>query len=210
MANRSQKDGQDKYRYYVFLVYPDSAPSDWWEQLKRSHGSYARSPLHAPDEEVAKPHYHVIYRHSNSVGLSGAKRAIPSGIPANGYIEPCPHPRNYQRYLVHLDDPEKQQWDGNPKELIETCNSFPLDLSRDYSKEERSQQRLAVVDVIRDNELCEYADLLEGLLDSGMYDLFDYASNHTIFCQAYLSSRRNRGKKAKEPEGDVWGGEPDE
>lgn len=181
-----------KARYGVFLVYPESAPEDWWSLLKASHGSYARSPLHEPDDEVSQPHYHVIYKHSNTVTLDAMKRVIPAGIAANGYVELCAHPRNYQRYLVHLDDPDKQQWAGDPRELIETCNGFPLDLTRDFSQAERAEQRREVFQLIRDNGICEYADLLEGLMDNGMYDLFDYAFNHTIAFSHYLASRRGR------------------
>lgn len=189
--------------YAVFLVYPESAPVDWWDILKRSHGSYARSPLHEPDDENSKPHFHVIYKHSNNIRLEAMKRVIPDGIAANGHVELCHHPRNYQRYLVHLDDPEKQQWDGDPCSLIETCNGFPLDLTRDFSQAERAEQRSEVFRLIRDNGLCEYADLLEGLSDSGLYDLFDYACNHTILFQNYLSSRRHRSAdvlSASEPD----------
>lgn len=206
MATRAQKDGQEKARYAVFIVYPESAPDNWRELLKNSHGAFAVSPLHEPDEECKKPHYHVVYKHGNTVALSGMKKAIPDEVPANGHVELCLHPRNYQRYLVHLDDPDKQQWQGNPKELIEVMNGFPLDLTRDYSKEERNQQRIDVMGIIRDNELCEYADLLEGLLDSGLYDLFDYAFNHTIAMQAYLSSRRNRGRGVREQDGGASAG----
>lgn len=178
--------------YAVFLVYPESAPADWWEVLKSSHGSFARSPLHAPDGEESKEHYHVIYKHGTNLNLNGMKRVIPAGIPANGYVELCSHPRNYQRYLVHMDDPEKQQWEGDPRELIETCNGFPLDLSRDFSQAERAEQRKQVFQLIRDNGMVEYADLLEGLMDKGLYDLFDYACNHTILFSHYLASRRGR------------------
>lgn len=141
-----------------------------------------------------------MYKHSNTITLEGVKKVIPKDVPANGYVEPCAHPRNYQRYLVHLDDADKQQWDKSPKELIEVLNGFPLDLTRDYSKEERNQQRMDVIALIRDNGICEYADLLEGLIDSGLYDLFDYACNHTMMMHAYLGSRRNRGRAVvKEP-----------
>ena len=163
-------------------------------RLKDSHGAFAISPLHEPDDECKKPHYHVVYKHGGPATLKAMKAAIIDGVAANGHIELCLHPRNYQRYLLHLDDPEKQQWHGDPQELIECLNGFPLDLTRDFSKQERAQQRMDVMGIIRDNDLCEYADLLEGLIDSGMYDLFDYAFNHTIAMQAYLGSRRNRVK----------------
>lgn len=198
MARTNSSDGETKARYGVFLVYPESAPADWWEQLKRSHGAYAKSPLHEPDGEVGKPHYHVIYKHSNTVRLEAMKRVIPAGVPANGYVELCPHPRNYQRYLVHLDDKDKQQWSCDPRDIIETCNGFPLDLTRDFSQAERAEQRRQLMQLIRDNGLCEYADLLEGLADVGEYDLLDYAWNHTIAVTAYLRSRRHRCEPAVE------------
>lgn len=181
---------ESKARYGAFEVYPESAPPDWWERLKESHGSYARSPLHTPED--GKPHYHVIYKHPNTVTLNAMLKVIPDGIPANGHVELVAAPRNYQRYLVHLDDPEKQQWAGDPRDLIETCNGFPLDLTRDFSQSERQQQRMEIFALIRDNEICEYSDLLEGLIDNGFFDLFDYAFNHTIALDRYLSSRRNR------------------
>lgn len=194
-------DAQRSY-YAVFLVYPESAPDDWWEILKRSHGSYARSPLHSPDGEESKEHYHVIYKHPNNIRLDAMKRVIPEGVPANGHVELCCHPRNYQRYLLHLDDPEKQQFVGDPRELVETCNGFPLDFSRDFSQAERAEQRRQIFELVRENGLDEYADLLEGLLDSGYYDLFDYACNHTILFSHYLASRRGRSLlvSAAEPE----------
>lgn len=183
---------EQKARYGCFLVYQESAPENWWEILRGSHGSYAKSPLHEPDDECAKPHYHVIYKHSNTVRLEAMKRSIPSGVPANGYVELLAHPRNYQRYLLHLDNPEKQQWTGDPRGLIETCNGFPLDLTRDFSQSERAEQRREVMELIRDNELYEYADLLEGLSDAGKWDLLDYAWNHTVALGKYLDSRRHR------------------
>jgi hypothetical protein len=182
----------NKSTFFVFVTYPESAPKDWMEKLKASHGAFAVSPLHEPDEENAKPHYHVIYKHGGPITLDGAKRVIPAGIAANGYVEPCPHPRGYQRYLVHLDDPEKQQWEGDPRELIWTCGGFPLDLSRELTKAELQGIRADIMAAIRDANLTEYADLLDLLLDSGMWDHFEYAFNHTIAFNAYLASRRGR------------------
>lgn len=195
----------EKYRYWVFLVYPDSAPEDWRTRLKGSHGSFAVSPLHDPDETETKPHYHAVYKHSGPITLDAARGVLgPLGVAANGYIEPCPHPRNYQRYLVHLDDPEKQQWSEDWHSLIWTCGGFPLDLTRDFSPAERAEQRRAIFELIRENGLCEYADLLDGLMNLGEVDLFDYACNHTIMLDRYLSSRRNSARVRDEaPDGPV-------
>ena len=179
-----------KARYACFLVYSESAPEDWKQRLKKTHGCYAISPLHEPDEENSKPHYHVIYRHGNPVTLATMGRFIPSDIPANGHVELVTAPRNYQRYLIHLDDPEKQQFEDGA-DAIEVLNGFPLDLTRDYSKAELQGFRSEIYSLIREYDMTEYAELLDYLMDNGEVDLLDYASNHTILYNTYLTSRRN-------------------
>lgn len=193
----------DKYRYAAFVVYPESAPDDWVDRLRATHCMFAISPLHEPDGENAKPHYHVLYKHSGPATLAAMTRCIPSDVPANGHVEPVPHGRGYMRYLIHLDDPEKQQFpDG--KDAITCLNAFPLDLSREYTAEERNAQRAEVFSLIRENGLTEYADLLDGLNDMGRDDLFDFAFNHTIALTHYLASRRHGfdSHRSQEPDSD--------
>lgn len=185
---------QDKGRYFAFLVYEESAPSDWRETLQNSHMPFAISPLHEPDEEIKKPHWHVVYKHSNTITLDGAKRALPEGIAANNHVEMLHHPRIYQRYLIHLDDPDKQQFPEG-REAIEVINGFPIDLTREFSQEERTKQRQQVFDFIREFSVLEYADLLDALMDAGNVDLLDYAANHTILFNTYLTSKRNSARE---------------
>lgn len=185
-----------KHRYFQFIVYQDSAPDDWREILRKSLGKYAISPVHSADEEISKPHWHVIYKHGNPCSLDFAKSVIPGGIAANGYVEPCLHPGNAQRYLVHLDQPEKEQFKGGVNE-IDLLNGFPLDLSRDLTKSEVREIRRKVYDWIKEHGICEYAELIDSLFELGNPDELDYACNHTIMFNAYLSSRRHSfaGKK---------------
>lgn len=196
-----------KFRYFVFLVYPSSAPADWWERLRATHGMFACSPLHEPDEENKSPHYHVIYCHSNPVRFEFAKKLlVDTGIPSNGYVEPCPHPSGYMRYLVHLDDGEKQQFEGNPMKLIRTCNAFPLDLSRELTKLERREVRAEVINYIRTYRIKEYSTLVNNLMDEGLFDEFDFACNHTIFLKSYIDSCRwsNHNKYGSLPDNESY------
>lgn len=179
---------RNKYRYFAFEVYPESAPGDWMQTLKDSHGPYAISPLHTPED--GNPHHHVIYKHTGPATLDFAKAVIPEGIPANGYVEPVFAPRNYQRYLIHLDDPEKQQF--KPSEIT-VLNGFPLDLTRDFSAAELREHSLKVFEIIREYNLTEYADLIDYCMDNEAPEIFDYAKSHTILFNTYISSRRNGG-----------------
>lgn len=86
--------------------------------------SYAISPLHTPDKENPFEHYHVVYKHSNTITLEGARKAIVGGIFKNDYLLLLHHPRLYQRYLIHLDDPDKEQFSAG-RESIEIINGFP-------------------------------------------------------------------------------------
>jgi len=183
-----------KWRYFCFVVYPESAPENWRQILKESHLPFAISPLHSPDDENSKPHYHVVYKHGNPITLDCAKECIPESIPANGYIEPVRNPRGYQRYLIHLDDLEKEQFQGSVKELIDVINGFPLDLTRDFSQAERAEQRRKIHGVIREFNMFEYSELLDFLIEYDN-DLYDYACNHTILFNTYLTSRRNANPK---------------
>lgn len=180
---------KQKGRYFTGLVYPESAPADWKKQLKNTHLAFAISPLHTPDDEEKKPHWHVIYDHSQPCTVECALRAIPE-VFANNHLEIVHAPRNMQRYLIHLDDEDKQQFAGGAKE-IEILNGFPLDLSRDFSKAELQQQRAQIFDFILENNVLEYSDLLIALFDLDC-DLFDFACNHTILFNTFLTSRRNR------------------
>lgn len=184
--------GVPKHRFAAFEVYPDSAIPGWWDVLKSTHGMYSRS-LHHGGFDEGKDHFHVMYCHGSPTTDVHLKRCIPDGIAANGHIEIVTNPRGYMRYLIHLDDPDKEQFEDG-RNHIECINGFPLDLSREYTSEERNAQRKELMQLIRDNGLCEYADLLEGLSDIGRDDLFDYAWNHTIALTSYLRSRRHRVK----------------
>lgn len=185
-----------KSRHFDFLVYPDSAPDDWVGILRRSHCQFAISPLHAPDDEVKKPHYHVMfYTGRGPITLPAAKQKIPAEVPANGYVEVTASATGYMRYLIHLDDPEKEQFPGG-ENCINLINGFPLDLTRELTKAEKAAIRSQLVALIRDNGVVEYSDFIFGLEDMGDPDLADYAATHTIFFSKLIDSQRHKGKQA--------------
>lgn len=184
----------NKKRYWNFLVYEDSAPEGWMDILKRTHCMFAISPQHQPDEECMKPHWHVMfYSGHGPITLAAAKAAIPENVPANGYIEPAYSAQGSQRYLIHLDDPEKQQFpDG--LNSITVLNGFPLDLTRELSKQEKAKVRSDLLAIIRENGVCEYADFIFGLEKYGDPDMLDYACTHTILFSKIIDSQRNKAK----------------
>lgn len=102
-------------RNWACIVYPESAPDNWIEILKESKVSFLVSPLHnmdvTMDGEVKKEHYHVLLLFD---GVKTDKQASEVFATVNGVgCEAVSTLRGYARYLCHLDNPEKVQYDVN-------------------------------------------------------------------------------------------------
>lgn len=180
-----------KKRNWAMVLYPESAPEDWRDQLRKTGLQCAVSPLHDKDTnadgEPKKPHYHVILCYSGPTSFSVVERLT------RQLGQPIPQPleqvRGYYRYLTHADNPEKAQYSAAE---IETINGFDIRDFVEMTKSEVTRYKRELLAFIRDNDLMEYADLLDVLLDGGeaTADLFEVASNHTLFLTKYIASRR--------------------
>lgn len=180
-----------KKRNWAMVLYPESAPEDWRDQLRKTGLQCAVSPLHDKDTnadgEPKKPHYHVILCYSGPTSFSVVERLTKQ------LGQPIPQPleqvRGYYRYLTHADNSEKAQYSAAE---IETINGFDIRDFVEMTKSEVTRYKRELLAFIRDNDLMEYADLLDVLLDGGeaTADLFEVASNHTLFLTKYIASRR--------------------
>lgn len=186
----AQKDV--KKRNWAFVLYPESAPADWREQLAQSGIQAAISPLHDrdlnADGEPKKPHYHVILVYGNTTTYNNVK-AFTNGKLGQTVPQPLEQVRGYYRYLTHADNPEKAQYSTSDIQII---NGFDIRDFVEMTKSEVTRYKRELLDFIRDNNLIEYSDLLDILLDGGeaTADLFEVASNHTLFLTKYIASRR--------------------
>ena len=122
-------------RNFSFVVYDDSAPENWKEYLSDLQVPlcyiYHDKDIN-PDGTPKKPHYHVL------VCLEGVKTdkqidSLFGSIAANGRICQVNSKRGSARYLCHLDNPEKYQY--NKSDVVQLCGldyneiiSLPTDL----------------------------------------------------------------------------------
>lgn len=181
-----------KKRNWAFVVYPESAPADWRERLQKSGLQCAISPLHDqdtnPDGEPKKPHYHVILVYGSPTTYNNVK-ALTNGQLGQTVPQPLEQVRGYYRYLTHADNPEKAQYSAGDIQLL---NGFDI---RDYvemTKSEVMRYKRELLAFVRDNDILEYSDLLDILMDGGEVtaDLLEVASNHTLMLTKYIASRR--------------------
>ena len=190
-----------KKRNWAFVLYPESAPEDWRERLQKTGLPCAISPLHDKDVnatgEPKKPHYHVMVFYQGPTSYNVVKRLT------DGLNQPIPQVveqvRGYYRYLTHMDNPEKAQYSAAE---IQTLNGFDIMDFVEMSKSEVTKVLRALVDYIRENDLLEYADLMDMTTCEGVPpEWFDVASSHTLFFTGYLKSRRFRVERK---EGSGW------
>lgn len=183
-----------KKRNWAFVLYPESAPKNWREQLALTGLQCAISPLHDrdvnPTGEPKKPHYHVILAYSGPTSYNVVK-ALTNGTLGQTIPQALEQIEGYYRYFTHKDNPEKAQYSASD---IETINGFDIRNYIDLTKSEVVRIKREIQVFIRDNQIYEYADLMDLLMDAGeeMADHYEVAANNTVFFDRYLSSRRFR------------------
>lgn len=178
-----------KKRNWAFVLYPESAPKDWREQLQQTGLQCAISPLHDrdvnADNSPKKAHYHVILAYSGPTSFNVVK-----GLTEN-LNQPIPQPleqmRGYYRYLSHKDNPEKAQYDERE---IKTINGFDIADYVELTKSEVDRIKLSLQKLIRELGMTEYCHLIDYLADNEMYVEHSVASSNTLFFDRYLQSRR--------------------
>ena len=179
-----------KKRNWTFVLYPESAPADWKEQLKISGLMSAISPLHDkdinPTGEVKKAHYHILLVYSGPTTYNAVAKFTAS---LNATIpQPLESVKGMYRYFSHKDNPEKYQYSEDD---IVTVNGFNIADLVELTKSEVNEIKARVLYLIREVDIIEYADLIDFLTDNEMLVEYDVAVNNTFFFNSYITSRRN-------------------
>lgn len=180
-----------KKRNWAFILYPESAPFNWRDMLQETGCQFAISPLHDKDINAdnteKKPHYHIIVCYDGPTSYNVICRItemVNATIP-----QPLEQIRGYYRYFTHLDNPEKYQYN---QEDISTINGFDINNYIEMTYTEVSQIIISLQHLIRDNNITEYSDLLDMLLDNDLREMWDVARNHTFLLDKYITSRRHK------------------
>lgn len=194
---KTSKSKNVKKRNWAFVVYPESVSTDWIEILQKTGLQCVISPLHDKDidltGELKKAHYHVIATYSGPTSFNVVKGLTDSlNAPIPQALEQV---RGYYRYLTHKDNPEKYQYD---EQDIRTVNGFNISDFMELSRSEVNEIKRAMQKLIREQNIIEYADLMDYLLDTELFLEYDIVSNNTYFFDKYISSRRNKAGQTAE------------
>lgn len=103
---------ETRKRNWTFVVYEDSAPSDWRERLSSECVPMFISPYHDqdtnPDGTPKKPHWHIVVMYG-SLHTEASAQEI-SDICSGVKVQHVKDIVGMSRYLCHLDNPEKVQY----------------------------------------------------------------------------------------------------
>lgn len=182
-----EKQSTARTRNFATVVYPESAPEDWQEILSSQFVPAFISPLHDrdvnPTGEPKKEHYHVVIMF-DSVKTNEQAKEIFVKIGGVG-CERVQSIRGYSRYLCHLDNPEKAQYDiGLVRSLCGADYQGVIGLVTDKYKAIGE-----MIDFCECNNITSYSNLL---LYCRM-ERFDWfrvlCDNGTVVMKEYLKSR---------------------
>lgn len=183
-------DISGRTRNWLFIVYPESAPENWRSILDSFHVPWIESPLHDADVNAdsteKKAHWHIMLLFDS---VKSYQQILPFSRAVNGSFPiKCRSLRGSVRYFYHADNPEKAQYS---KTDIKSHCGAELEKLLELSSSEKSVILNQIFDFIVENNVVEFADILDyaRLWRSDWYDLI--VSSYTLVLRTYLQSRRN-------------------
>lgn len=130
---------EPRHRCYTGIFYLDSMPDDWDDQISDVHLQVWVSPCHDKDTWSAsdarkdhrhkaghakKPHYHYVVEYPSPVPLSVFLKdfAFLNGVQGTVVRDKVA----MVRYLIHMDDPKKAQYDVNDMRCFGGADVSPI------------------------------------------------------------------------------------
>lgn len=158
--NNKNKSQAERHRNWIFIVYPDSAPKNWRDIVTDIGAPWGHSPLHDKDENeyggAKKPHYHCLIKF-NSLKSYRQMLKITGKIHAPN-PQPCESIVGKVRYWLHLDNPEKYQYE---QENIMAFNGLDVKEILRPSKTQQTAMMREIRAFIRENNIKEMKDFMD-------------------------------------------------
>lgn len=193
-----------RVRNFATVVYPESASEDWQEILSQEFIPAFISPLHNsdinPGGEPKKEHYHVVLMFDGKKSIEQATEVFKK-IGGVG-CEVVQSIRGYSRYLCHLDNPEKAQY--NVDEVRSLCGAdynHVIGLAIDKYKAIRE-----MIQYCKDNKVYSYAELFEYCMEERSDWFRVLCDNGSYVMDMYLKSKHwtDNNKKFDTETGEIY------
>ncbi len=181
---------QTRTRNWTFVLYPESAPTDWRDIINDMHLEWVESPLHDKDinadGEAKKPHIHILLLFGNVKSFEQVKEItdrLNCPIP-----ERCHNTKALVRYMAHLDNPEKAQYN---RDSIIAHGGIDLAALLRPSSSERYTIIREILDFVGGNNITEYWQLVDYAMSERFEDWFPLlCDNCSYVVNQYIKSLR--------------------
>lgn len=118
-----------KGRVWTFVVYLDDISIDTVKKLLNDYKvPCAISPLHSADEDVTLSHYHILMYFPGNKTAQSLYEELGTLRKKGNYLmfQKVSSISAMCRYLIHKDNPDKEQFSGDYKKLITCLNGFNI------------------------------------------------------------------------------------
>lgn len=183
----AEKRTDTRTRNFATIVYPESAPENWQDILAQQFVPAFISPLHDkdinPTGEPKKPHYHVVLMFEGKKSVEQVTEIF--NLIGGVGCEKVNSIRGYARYLCHLDNPEKVQYEQSCVRSLGGADYVgTIGLVTDKYKAIGE-----MIDFCKENNIISYSDLLE-YCRMERFDWFRVlCDNGTVVMKEYLKSK---------------------
>lgn len=202
---KNAKSQVKRTRNWTFVLYPESAPSNWLQQLEELHMQILISPLHdkdiSADGSLKKAHYHIVLLFDSVKTFEQIKEIcdkLNCPIP-----QICQSVKGMARYLTHMDDPNKYQY--NKSDIITIGGVDLADLLKPTSRD-RYMLIKEMIDFINFNQVTEFEDIIDYAMNKKFDTWFPLlCDNSSYIIKSVIQSKRNRLKddRVMKYEGDL-------
>lgn len=200
---------------YAITIYPQSTDMAAFKaRVKHLYTPNALSPLHcndtydeedvtryqerlklgmvAPEEDVPevgkkkKEHYHWVVSFGNvKKSARQVLELIRDVAPTVKWAEPVGNFRGYLRYLIHMDDPEKYQYDVNEIQAFCGCDLSPL---WKINKQQSNSATFEILNYCRSYGLYNWCDIVDMVWLLGNPDLIEALQQNQYLIKSYCES----------------------
>jgi hypothetical protein len=192
MNEKKARTIDERTRNWTFLVYPESAPENWRDILDDEHIQWVESPLHDKDYnadgEQKKPHWHILLLFEGNKSYEQVKELtdkLHATIP-----QKCASAKGLVRYMAHLDNPEKVQYDKGA-----IIGHGGVDVA-EYLKPTSSSRYQLIGEMrqwVNESNCVEFCDLFDYAAEEHFDDWFPLLCDNSAYIMGeFIKSRRNR------------------
>ncbi|KFN89009.1 replication protein [Tetragenococcus muriaticus] len=199
----AKNKGQGRTRSWTCVVYPESAPANWRDIIDDLHIEWIESPLHDKDinadGEIKKSHWHLLFLF-NSVKSYEQVLEITESVNAT-IPQKAQSAKGLVRYMIHLDNPEKYQYDK--KDIIGHGGADVAELLKPNSSDRYALIKEMAI-FIKDNNVVEFTELFDYALSQRYDDWFPLLCDNSAYVLGqYIKSNRYQLNKEHKDNKDI-------